>query len=110
MSPSLVSKATFKLSHEKANAVLQDKEYLIPKYPTVWNHSTLQGTGIPMLEQPQPKAGTKLSSLTTQKNVLTMKLYGQQHVSVYSVPGKKNPKPTKKHYMCKTCCNLSELV
>lgn len=106
MYPSLVSKATFKLSHEKANAVLQDKEYLIPKYPTVWDHSTLQGTGIPMPEQPQPKAGTKLSSLTTQTNILAMKLYGKQHVSLYSVPEKKTQTNITCAKLAGTCLDL----
>lgn len=58
-----------------------------------------------MLEQPQPKAGTKSSSPTTQTNVLTMKLYGKQHVRLYS--GLKNKSSTSAKLSAKTYLSLS---
>lgn len=104
LSLSLVSKATFNYSMKRQILFSRtDREYLIPKYPTAWAHSILHRTEILMLEQPQPKARTKLSSPTTQTNVLTMS-YMENNVSLYSVRG-------KKQYLCKTCHkSVSELV
>jgi len=79
------------------------REYLIPKYLTAWAHGIFQRTGILVLEQPQPKARTKLNSPTIQTNVLTMRLYGKRHQPLFC--------SEKTQYLRKTCCkSISELV